>query len=167
MTVRARAKRTLIIPFMAPAVLVYIAIVVWPAIQAFNLSLFDWSGFGTSARFIALDNFRQIPNDGIFRLALLNNLVLLVVGGLGIFGFAFLALGVFPPRTRRRETLRTLVFLPQVVPLIALSVLWTFIYNYDFGLLNGFFRLVGLTGLASTVWMGPDLIEWAVVLALI
>jgi ABC-type sugar transport system permease subunit len=59
------------------------------------------------------------------------------------------------------------VFLPQIVPLIALSVLWTFVYNYDFGILNGIFRLFGLTDLGSTVWMGPDLIEWAVVVALI
>ena len=167
MTARARAKRKLIIPFLAPAMLLYAGIIIWPAIQAFNLSLFDWSGFGTSAKFIAVENFKQLPTDSVFQLALVNNFVLFVVGGIGIFGFAFLAVSLFPPRARGRETFRTLVFLPQVVPLIALSVLWTFIYNFDFGLLNGFFRLVGLGGLGSIVWMGPDLIEWAVVLALI
>ena len=167
MTPRARAKRKLILPFVLPALLVYGAIVIWPAIQAFNLSLFDWSGFGTSARWVGLGNFAAIPSDPIFRLALLNNFVLLVVGGIGVFGFACLAVTVLPRRTRGRETFRTVVFLPQVVPLIALSILWTFIYNYDFGLLNGFFRLVGLSDLGATIWMGPDLIEWAVVLALI
>jgi ABC-type sugar transport system permease subunit len=90
-----------------------------------------------------------------------------VVGGAGVFGFAFLALTVFPGRGRGRGFVRAVVFLPQVVPLIALSVLWTFIYNYDFGLLNGLFRALGLETLASTVWMGPDLIEWAVIVALV
>jgi raffinose/stachyose/melibiose transport system permease protein len=167
MATRARAKRKLIVPFMAPAVLVYLAIVVWPGIQALNLSFFDWSGFGTNARFIGPANFTAIPGDDVFRIALLNNLVLFVVGGIGVFGLAFLALAVFPPRTRGRETFRVLVFLPQVVPLIALSILWTFVYNYDFGLLNALFRAVGLTALGSTTWMGPNLIEWAVVIALI
>jgi ABC-type sugar transport system permease subunit len=164
---RARAKRRLILPFLAPAVLVYVGIVIWPAIQAFNLSLFDWSGFGASARMIGLGNFTAIPSDEIFRLALLNNFILLIVGGIGVFGFAFLALSVFPPRSRGRETFRAFVFLPQVVPLIALSVLWTFVYNYDFGILNALFRAMGLTALGSTTWMGPHLIEWAVVIALI
>jgi ABC-type sugar transport system permease subunit len=167
MASRARAKRRLVVPFLAPAVLVYVFVVIWPALQALNLSLFDWSGFGATAKFIGTANFAAIPGDDIYRLALLNNLILLVVGGIGVFGFAFLALAVFPPRARGRSTFRVVVFLPQVVPLIALSILWTFVYNYDFGLLNGIFRALGLTDLGSTTWMGPDLIEWAVVIALI
>ena len=83
-------------PFLAPAVLVYAAIVVWPAFQAFNLSLFDWSGFGTNATFTGTSNFAAIPGDEVYRLALMNNVLLLVVGGVGVFGFAFLALAVFP-----------------------------------------------------------------------
>ena len=167
MASRARAKQHLIVPFLAPALLVYVAIVVWPAIQAFNLSLFDWSGFGATASFIGTSNFAAIPGDDVYRLALVNNLILLVVGGIGVFGFSFLALAIFPPKTRGRSAFRVLVFLPQVVPLIALSILWTFIYNYDFGLLNAVFRLLGLTALGHIIWMGPGVIEWAVVIALI
>jgi ABC-type sugar transport system permease subunit len=167
MTSRARAKRRIVIPFVAPALIVYVVVLIVPALQAFNLSLFDWSGFGTNARFIGLDNFRAIPGDEVYRLALINNVLLVLVGGAGVFGFAFLALTVFPGRGRGRGFVRAVVFLPQVVPLIALSVLWTFIYNYDFGLLNGLFRVLGLESLASTVWMGPDLIEWAVIVALV
>jgi ABC-type sugar transport system permease subunit len=167
MTSRARAKRRIVIPFVAPAVIVYVLVLIVPALQAFNLSLFDWSGFGTNARFIGLENFRAMPGDDVYRLALINNVLLVLVGGAGVFGFAFLALTVFPGRGRGRGFVRAIVFLPQVVPLIALSVLWTFIYNYDFGLLNGLFRALGLETLASTVWMGPDLIEWAVIVALV
>jgi ABC-type sugar transport system permease subunit len=167
MSSRATAKRRIVIPFLAPALILYVAVVIVPGLQAFNLSLFDWSGFGNTARSIGLDNFRSIPGDGLYRLALLNNVLLTVVGGVGIFAFAFLALTVFPSRGRGRGFVRAIVFLPQVVPLIALSVLWTFVYNYDFGLLNGLFRLLGLESLGSTVWMGPDLIEWAVLIALV
>jgi ABC-type sugar transport system permease subunit len=167
MTSRATAKRRIAIPFLAPALIVYLLVVILPGLQAFNLSLFDWSGFGNNARFIGLDNFQAIPADPVYRLALINNVLLAVVGGVGVFSFAFLALTVFPGRGRGRGFVRAIVFLPQVVPLIALSVLWTFVYNYDFGLLNGLFRLLGLEGLGSTVWMGPDLIEWAVLIALV
>jgi ABC-type sugar transport system permease subunit len=167
MSVRGRTKRRIVIPFLAPALVVYLIVVIVPGLQAFNLSLFDWSGFGTNARYIGLDNFRAIPADDVYRLALINNVLLFVVGGAGIFGFAFLALTVFPGKGRGRGFVRAIVFLPQVVPLIALSVLWTFVYNYDFGLLNGLFRVLGLESLGSTVWMGPDLIEWAVIIALV
>jgi ABC-type sugar transport system permease subunit len=167
MTQRGRAKRRLFVPFVLPALIVYAVIVLYPAFQAFNISLFEWSGFGQTSTFVGLRNFADIPTDPVYRLALVNNLVLLVVGGMAIFAIAFLAVAVLPTLGRRRGLFRAVVFVPQVVPLIALSVLWTFVYNNDFGLLNAILVAVGVKDAAGTPWMGPETIEAAVVAALV
>ncbi len=167
MTRRGRAKRRLFIPFVLPALVVYAVIVLYPAFQAFNISLFEWSGFGQTSTYVGLRNFADIPTDPLYRIALTNNLVLFFVGGLAVFAIAFLAVAVLPTLGRRRALFRAVVFVPQVVPLIALSVLWTFVYNNDFGLLNAILTAVGIKDAAGTAWMGPDTIEAAVVAALV
>src|SRR5690625_3213538 len=65
--------------FLGAPLLLYILFVVWAVLQAIFYSLTNWRGLAATPEFIGLDNYVRLFNDGIFRQALVNNLILLIV----------------------------------------------------------------------------------------
>src|SRR5947209_17418138 len=76
-----RPIRWIIPLFLAPALLFYTLFFVYPALDAFRISLYDWSGFGIDAKFIGLKNFVEAFGDKYVRLSLSNNLLIMLAGG--------------------------------------------------------------------------------------
>src|SRR5688572_27626482 len=76
-----RGRGLFIVSFLAPAVLIYAAIVIYPLIQAFQFSAYRWRGLSTQKTYIGADNFSRLAEDEVFRKAMQNNLTLLFVGG--------------------------------------------------------------------------------------
>lgn len=162
-----KERKHIILPFLLPAALLYLAFFIYPTVRALYVSLYDWSGFTPTWTFVGLDNFRELLNDQTYRNALTFTLILMVVGGILVFGIAFLFTSLLSSGMRGKKFFRAVLFFPNVVATVALATLWAFIYNYNFGLLNGFFKMVGLTQLGRTTWTGPNTIVWAVLVALV
>ncbi|MEA3335398.1 MAG: sugar ABC transporter permease [Chloroflexota bacterium] len=160
-------RKKIVIPFLAPAGILYIVFFIYPAIQALIVSMYDWSGFTPTRTFIGLANFQELLGDKVYWGTLRFTLLILIAGGVLIFGIAFLFTGILSSGIRGKKVLRAVLFFPNVVATVALATLWAFIYNRNFGLLNGFFDLIGLEGLSKTTWTGPNLIPWAVIVALV
>lgn len=162
-----KERKHIIIPFLLPAALLYLVFFIYPTVRALYVSLYDWSGFTPTWTFVGLDNFKELLNDQVYWNALTFTLILMVVGGILVFGIAFLFTGLLSSGMRGKKFFRAVLFFPNVVATVALATLWAFIYNYNFGLLNGFFKLIGLSQLGRTTWTGPNTIVWAVLVALV
>lgn len=162
-----KERRKLIIPFLAPALIVYLMFFIYPAVQALWVSLHDWSGFTPQMDYVGLANFEELIQDNLYRQVLLQSLGLLVVGGILTFGLSLFFTGLLTARLRGRRFFRAVIFSPNVVAMIALTTLWGFVYNPRFGLLNGLLGVFGLEKLAKTPWMGPDLVYWSVLAAVV
>ena len=81
--------------FLAPAVIMYAALFIYPAIRAFYISLFDWNGFTSNMKFIGLKNFTELfADDAFWNVAAKNSLLITFVGGILIFAVAFLLCAV-------------------------------------------------------------------------
>ncbi len=165
MTVYERNRR-LVIPFLAPALLFYLLFFVYPALRGFSYSTLDWNGFTASPLFTGLANFRELLRDVWFWRSLAKTFAILLVGGLVIFALAFLFLMLLGSGVRGRNVFRAIIFLPNVIPPVAITILWGFIYNQRFGIINGFLRAVGLKGLVRP-WMAPEYIFWALLVMII
>jgi ABC-type sugar transport system permease subunit len=96
-----------------------------------------------------------------------NTLAILLVGGLVIFGLAFIMTMMISSGIRGRKFFRAVIFLPNVIAIIALTTLWGYMYTPRNGLLAAVFDLVGLTELANFPWLGPDSIFGAMMVAII
>ncbi len=159
-------KYRIIVGFLALPLLVYGVFVVSPFVQAFQISMTDWSGLVGSARFVGLDNFVRLWDSDDFWNALRHNvsmlaLVPVVTLGLGLFFAFMLNVG----GRRRRGDLVTGVagsrfykfvfFFPQVISITIIAVIWFSIYNPDpdDGMLNALLGAVGLDGLQNA-WLG-------------
>jgi len=162
-----KERRKLIVPFLAPAVIIYVVFFIYPAVQALWVSLHDWSGFTPQMDWVGLANFEEMLRDDIYRQVLLQTLGLLLFGGILVFALSLFFTALLSSGVRGRRFFRAVIFSPNVVAMIALTTLWSFVYNPRFGMLNGLLRGIGLEKLGKTAWMGPDLVYWAVLVAVV
>jgi raffinose/stachyose/melibiose transport system permease protein len=141
--------------YLAPAFLLLLLFVYYPIVNNFWLSFFEWSPFSPNKEFINIANYTRLFQDPIFYTALKNNLVFVgtsvvfqVIGGLILA--AILEDIIF----RRFSTfLRTVYFLPVLISMSVIGILFEYIYNPEIGLLNAFLKLIGLESFA-TGWLG-------------
>ena len=138
---------------VAPAFAIFATAILGPIFATFALSFSDWDGF-TTPSFIGLDNFIRAFNDKIYMSSywhagvyILATLILEVVVGLLLAGLV---------SAKRNTTFyRVAFFTPVMLPLVVISVLWSFILNPDLGILN---RVLGQLGLESWqhIWLGDQ-----------
>ncbi|GAA0994208.1 sugar ABC transporter permease [Acrocarpospora macrocephala] len=157
--------RTLGYLFLVPAGLLYAGFVLWPLAQSLYLSLTDWDGASPDRRFVGLANFRRLLGDDLFWRSLGHNLIWVVVGTALTMGVALLLAMLVWSRPRGFTALRTIYFMPQVLPAIIVGIVWSWIYNPAFGILNRALEAVGLESWTRG-WLGdPSFALYAVLLA--
>ncbi|MEV4764915.1 sugar ABC transporter permease [Micromonospora chokoriensis] len=139
--------------YVLPALVMYAVFVLRPLVLTFQYSLYDWNGIGV-ARWAGLDNYVTVFTDSDL-LKIIGNAVVLIV----FFSFIPVALGLLVASMVRRITtgafgtvVRTILFLPQVIPLVAAGIAWSWLLSSN-GLVNQALRAVGLGGVARA-WLG-------------
>ena len=151
--------------FLAPSLLVYLIFIVVPMLGIFYISFFQWSGYGT-AEFAGISNYIQIFSNDIFYEAS-TNVIIYVVSQLTIVtgGGLLVALAVRATYPRLRPFFRTTLFLPMVMMSVAVALIWSFIYNPVYGVING--AIIPALGLEWTpTWLAdPTLALWAIIIA--
>jgi multiple sugar transport system permease protein len=144
--VSPRAQHALL---LAPAVLAAIALVVVPAGVTFGLALYEADLLGP-ARWVGLENFRDLLADPFFHRALLNSLIFAAAAVplrlAAATGFALL----LARGGRGTNAARTAVYSPSVVPDIAWAVVWLFLLNPLYGPVN---IVLGAVGLPQPGWL--------------
>lgn len=139
--------------YILPALFMFGFFIVIPILNTVRISFYEWSGFG-AARFVGLGNFVRLWEDAIFRVALLNNLKFILFYTLLPIVIGLLLTAVM---TRRRlfgmSLFRAGFFIPYVMPMVVVGVVWKWVYNPVFGPLNSGLRALGLEELARP-WLG-------------
>ncbi len=155
--------RGLIAVFMLPALLVYTGLFVQPMAHALYLSLFKGSPTSEKFEYVGLENFRMLLlEDAVFWSSLWHNFQFVVVAGSATMVLA-LAIAYGLTRCGRGRDFFRLVFLfPNMMSIVAVTILWSFVFNPSFGILNG--ALSGLhLGSFARAWLGePGTALWAV-----
>ena len=136
--------------FVAPSLVHLIVFVVGLMAASAVLSLYQWDLF-TPPRFVGLRNYSGLAADPLFWLSLRNTfyyVVLTIPTGIALSLAAALAVNT---KLRGMVFFRTAFFLPFIVSAVAVAVIWRWVYNFDFGLLNWF---LGLFGAPKIDWLG-------------
>ena len=114
----------------------------WPALQGFWLSLTNWDGL-SAPEFVGFGNFHDMVSDPIFRTALKNTAIWLVLfGGLSVAGGFGMAL-LLQKERRGVGIYRAALFTPVVFSLVVTALIWRVFYQPD-GLVDSVLRGVGL-----------------------
>lgn len=160
-------KYRLIIPFLLPALILYSVFVLYPYGRAFYISMTSWRGTSANMPFVGLDNYRSLLTETRFMEALTRNGQLLIVLPLVTITIALLFAALFTQGGKGQGVFgasfyRIVFFFPQVISAVIVGILFTYVYNPQYGLLNGFLRSVGLDSF-TRAWLGnPSTILWAI-----
>jgi ABC-type sugar transport system permease subunit len=153
--VKARGRTTFILSFLSPAVFIYAVFVVIPLAQSFQMSLYRWRGVSQNRQFIGLENFRNLVGDSLFWKTLQHNLWFLLIGGLIIFALGLSVAAAMQRDSKIVRITRAVILLPQVISLVVVAILWMFLYNPSFGLLNSTLEVMHFDSL-SHAWLGES-----------
>jgi multiple sugar transport system permease protein len=154
--------------FLAPAMTAIAVFFVVPVLSAFIMSLTDFDVYALGdlsvVRFMGFHNYVRILETPLFWTALKNTFYFVLVGGpLSVAASLGAALMVNSKLARFKSFFRTVYFLPVVTSLVAVAVVWRYLYHPAHGLLNLFLSWFGV---APIDWLGNPAIAMPAIIIL-
>ena len=148
-------KKRAILLYMLPALTLLTAFVFLPIVLNFIYALFRWSSFSTQWDFVGLANFARLLSDETVWVAFKNNLWYAVISLVFQVGGSMLIAALLEEKWMRRSQpfFRTVYFLPSMISLTVVGILWQTIYSPVFGIVNPLLEKLGL-GMLATDWLG-------------
>lgn len=142
--------------FTAPVLIIILIVLVIPTIAALALSVTDYSVYALAdpgnLHFVGIDNFVELLATPLFWRSLRNTLIFAVLGVPMAIGTSLLAALLLNDATVRWKPLwRVALFAPYVTSVVATAVVWRFLFNERFGLLN---QGLALIGIPPVDWLG-------------
>jgi N-acetylglucosamine transport system permease protein len=131
------ARVRFITMFLSPAVLLYGLFVGGPLFMSFYFSMFRWKGVSTRMTYVGAKNVVQVATDPVMKTAGLNQLMLLVIGGLMLITLGIAIAHALQAKTRLGKSVQAIMLFPQVVSLVIVAIVWRFMWNPSFGVLYG------------------------------
>jgi len=137
--------------YLLPAFAVFATFVLYPLYRAIYISLYDWDGL-TVGTWTGLENYKEVFTDPELRSAFAHALVLLIFYAVLPVLIGLVLAGLMArARVRGLALFRTILFLPQVIAMVVVAVMWKMIYDPDNGALN---RFLGVFGIEGKSWLG-------------
>jgi multiple sugar transport system permease protein len=151
----SRGKRKLKLghlAFVLPAVLLNLVFFVYPLVQAFVMSFYDWPVLGRRT-FVGLKNYSDLLQDQRYWDAMWFTFKYTLVVTPAILVVAFVLAMLINNRLPGTVVFRSVYFLPVVISLVTASLLWLWIYNDLYGILNYYLLQLGVID-KPVFWMG-------------
>jgi multiple sugar transport system permease protein len=142
--------------FIAPGLIHFAIFTVFAVAFAFYISFHEWNIIKPDKPFVGLENYVKLISDPRFHRAVKNTLTFMVGVPLNLLTGLFVAL-LLNTKVRGQAIFRTLFYIPVVTPLVVSSIIWKWVYQGDYGLLNYYLLKFGLIE-HKIVWLAnPDL----------
>ncbi|GGT18812.1 carbohydrate ABC transporter permease [Streptomyces purpureus] len=172
-------KYRFILGFLAIPLALYAVFVIWPFVQSIYYSFTDWTGLSPDFQMVGFDNYTKMFEDDIFWKSLWHSVLLalllpLVTLGLALF-FAFMInvggrrrRGAAIQGVRGSGFYKIAYFVPQVLSIAIVAILFQFAFDPAQGMINGLLRSAGVEGDSLPNWLGdPQLALWCIVAVLV
>lgn len=145
--------------YLLPAFLIYTLFTLIPIIETVRSSFFEWSNLGRTSEWVGLQNYVSLFQDSSFIKAFTNNLIFVI-----FYSIIPILLGLFLASLLSRYPIpgfaffRTVLFLPQVISMVVVGVIWRWMFNPTSGPINLFLAAISL-GHLQQAWLGS--FQWA------
>ena len=140
--------------FVLPALLFYLVFVFGSLINTVRLSLYEWDGAKPVMQFVGLDNYAALIRDPLMWQSLGHNIVWILVTVFIPTSFALvLAVLLSTDRLRCVPLFRVTFFMPSIVSMVVVSIVWGWIFNPKYGSLNQLLDMLRLDFLKNA-WLG-------------
>ncbi len=153
--------------FLLPALIIFGVFFVYPNIHVFYLSLFRWSGISPLKFFIGFENYRKLFfEDTIWVKAVINTAIIAVQSICIQLPIALALAIILNKKIKGAGTFASIIFFPIIISLVAIAMVWTWMYNPEFGLINKVLDNAGL-GMFTGEWLGdPKIALFSVIVTI-
>ena len=145
--------------FLAPYLVIFALFMLLPTLAAVVISFMHWDILGTP-EWVGLDNYRQIFADPLFIQAIVNTLYFVVLTAIPMVLLGLFLAVLLDQKLKGTALVRTIVFLPYVVMVSTVGILWSWLFDKGTGLVNYYLACLGLEAIAwlkDTHWSMPAL----------
>jgi multiple sugar transport system permease protein len=164
-----KPNKLVIITFLGPAVLCYLAVFLYPSLRTFGMSFFAVTGVSDAVStwtFNGFDNYVKLFSTPIFIQSLKNIGRIWFLGGLGVMFLAVVFAVILTGNLKGTKFFRAAIYLPNVVSAVAMGTMWlNYVYNSDYGLLHTILSTFGFEAASQTLWTGPGMRFWSMLVA--
>lgn len=163
----SRQRRTFLFLAVVPSLLGYILFTLYPNALSIYYSLLEWDGL-TDAKYVGFTNFVNMVKDQFVWRALSHNLLyMIIVPGLIVLISLVLAYLLNNKSYKENALYKVIYFFTNVLSSVVIALLWSFIFDGSFGMLNGVLHLVGIQ-MNDMYWLGDTKTAfWAVILPMV
>ena len=131
--------------FIAPQLILMLFFIIMPVIKGFQMSFFE--KFGRSEVFVGIQNYKFLLEDPIFRRSIYNTVFFIVAIVFLTITFAlFVSTTVFDKSSKYLSFIRTSYYLPVMVSMLVMSVIWKMLLNPSSGVVTWLLGLMGFEG---------------------
>ena len=136
--------------FLSPTLIIFGAFILFPVIFSFYLSFHEWNMFSADRQFIGLQNYIRLVKNPDFWHVLQNTAIYTVATVPINMGIALIIAYLLNKKIAGKKFLRTAFFAPVIISPVAAAVIWRWIYDPNFGLMN---YSIGLAGFKPVNWL--------------
>lgn len=163
---RSRTKPMLVM-FLAPAVLLYLILFLYPVIRTVIMSFCKVEGVTdpvSTWSFNGIQNYVQSFKDSLFRSSMLNLGRLWLVGGIIVMLLALLYAVILTSGVKGKKFFRSVIYLPNLISAVAMGTMWLYfvLSKENYGLLN---TILGWFGAGPVMWTDPTHKFWSMLMA--
>jgi multiple sugar transport system permease protein len=153
---RFRTTSVVIFIFLGPSLFTISFFFILPVVLAFFISLTDFDIYSLGnlslVRFIGMENYKKLFEDPLFWKSLFNTFYFVFVGGpISILVSLLSALFINSKLTKFKKLIRFMFFAPVVTTLVAVAIVWRYLYHPRFGAFNYFLSILGINPIN---WLG-------------
>ncbi len=148
---------------VAPAIVIFSLFFIYPIFYMMYLSMFDWNFISPTKTFVGLQNFKDLLADADFRKVLSNTTVYTVLTVTLTTGLALLLAIWLNRKGMFHAFVQGAIFSPHIISLVSISLLWSWLMDPEYGLLNW---VIGLFGFGPLQWLshpGSSLVSLVIV----
>ncbi len=142
--------------FIFPAMFLFVVFSVYPFLKVIQLSVTNWDGISSSMQYVGLENFKDLLMDNAVFWTSMKNAFFVTFLALTAQNFLALFLALLCDRDIKGGNIyRVIFYLPPVLSGIVVGLIWNWIYDGNYGLLNHFLKFIGLGDL-SRAWLSDS-----------
>ena len=155
-----KKSKGMIVLFITPALLFFLAVFVYPIIRTLLMSFFKIDGVTDAMglwSFTGIENYKTLITTSLFRTSMANLGKIWLFGGIIVMSLSLLFGVIITSGIRFKKFFRAVIYLPNIVSAVALATMWLqYVYSPQYGLFKTFFTKLGLTKLAEIPWTDGD-----------
>lgn len=156
----------MIVIFLAPALILYALVFLYPVLRTVVMSFFKVENVAQPVKEWTLNGFSNYVDmfkSNLFRISMINIMKLWLVGGIAVMILSLIFAVILTSGIRVKGFFRSVIYLPNVISAVAMGTMWlNYVYNVDYGLFN---KIITFFGGKPVLWTGPGTLFWSMLIA--